>query len=36
MSTPNKVPYRFEETLRAVRDRKGYTLKVVAKQTKLM
>ena len=32
MSTPNKVPYRFGEKLRAVRERKGYTLKVVAQQ----
>jgi transcriptional regulator with XRE-family HTH domain len=29
MST-NKVPFRFGEKLRAVRERKGYTLKVVA------
>lgn len=32
MSAQNKVPYRFGEKLRAVRERKGYTLKVVAQQ----
>lgn len=32
-STPNKKsPFRFGEKLRAVRERKGYTLKVVAQQ----
>ncbi len=33
MSTQNKqVPYRFGEKLRTVREKKGYTLKVVAQQ----
>lgn len=33
MSTQNKqIPYRFGEKLRAVRERKGYTLKVVAQK----
>ena len=33
MSTQNKQqPYRFGEKLRAVRERKGYTLKVVAQK----
>lgn len=33
MSTQNKqVPYRFGEKLRTVRERKGYTLKMIAQQ----
>ena len=33
MSTQSKqVPYRFGEKLRTVREKKGYTLKVVAQQ----